>query len=82
MKSLHHRLGGALVFGATALVFLVADAYGVVPGGDWAVLPAVLAQLLSLTIVVGTWVFAMAFLEAEEDAPGAGEASTGHAASS
>lgn len=64
MKTSRHTLGTSLVFAGTAIVFLVLDVYGVAQGGmDWSVLPAVLAQVLAITIVVGCWIYAMTYVE-------------------
>lgn len=53
------------VFAVTAAVFLFTDIQGVSAGGDWSILPTVLVQVVALTFVVGSWAYAMAFLETE-----------------
>ena len=55
------------VFAATAAVFLAVDFVGLAYLGDWTTLGAVAAQILSLTLVVGTWTYAMIALDEKQD---------------
>ena len=60
---MRHLLGAAVIAGATAGVFAGLDVYGLWRGGDFSALPAVCVHVLVLTIVVGTWAYAMTFME-------------------
>jgi hypothetical protein len=69
MKAERHLAGGLLLFLAVAAVFVAIDLFGLWPARryDLSFVPAMVAQVLSLTLVVGTWIFAMVFLEREAD---------------
>lgn len=66
MKTLRHLLGAVVVALVTAALFAGLDVYGLLRGGDYSVVPVVLLHVLTLTIVVGTWAFAMTFYEGDE----------------
>lgn len=71
MKSPRHRLGAALIFGGTAALFLLMDLRGISYRGDGPAFSAVIAQVVALTVIVGSLIYAMTFLEKEEEeAPG------------
>jgi len=55
------------VFGAAASVFLALDLVGLAYLGDWSTLGSVALQILSLTLVVGTWAYAMIALDERRD---------------
>ena len=59
------------IYVVAAAAYLALDLYGVTSavGWSWIVLPAVLAQALALTVVVGTWVNALVYFEEEDAAP-------------
>jgi hypothetical protein len=68
MKTSRSLVGPTAVYLGTALAFLTLDLYGLsFANWDWAPFSAVLAQILGLTLVVGTWISAMIFFEKEDD---------------
>lgn len=68
MKVSRSPLAPAAVYLGSMVFFLALDLYGLscAKEWDWTALPAVLGQTLALTVIVGSWICALIFLDSDE----------------